>query len=532
MIEGNDKVAPPAFINTRDGQNRHSPDPTTTEDDPRIKKPDKSLHQKSVRSMLEDQRLRDNDKKNDQAGRITIENTSVQRNTTSPSPCSVIGSKSHKEALVSRPRKPTNSSRLCSNVGSNKNIVMPKSHKYTSNTESSQLACSILPGVLHAKHETTAILPNVHASRRQQTAAYIPAFQNEKTVRVATSTMRNDHESMVPDETGIQMPPYAPRTVMITPASSTGRTPYSSPVPNDSTQCLIPNSRKRGQANAWTTSQKKQQCTQQRAFASRRDNPFEFFQHDPNDAESFLEDLSHKNHQWKGSIIPEQELLNFPCGNKRPGRVARSNNYRSLIGKDRRRLKKSRNIHRVSDRDVLRLKAQEASEFALNSMSPRQGSPYLRQTVGFQYEGQLENGDTTMGLPSPFSDWGPEDAGLNQFELGSYAVSEQPLGAINNETYYHLDSNERGRTLDSYPYHENSIQNAEIVASHPRFAWSNAPIKQQLPQYSYLSHSHDPTFTLDGTGWHPEYDQVYQPYVAFHGRPLPQEEAFLNHGYH
>lgn len=51
---------------------------------------------------------------------------------------------------------------------------------------------------------------------------------------------------------------------------------------------------KRAFSQEWQHSRRKQQKNQQRAFVSRNDNPFSLFQHDPNDAESFLDGISRR----------------------------------------------------------------------------------------------------------------------------------------------------------------------------------------------------------------------------------------------
>ena len=129
--------------------------------------------------------------------------------------------------------------------------------------------------------------------------------------------------------------------------------------------------RKREQApGAWQTDKKRQQRTQQRAFASKRDNPFSSFQHDPNDAESLLDCLSQADHH---PIIPPVELRRFNeiaharCGHHEPSRFC-SNARR------RRQVPGPGQI--PSNYDILRMKGEEANAYTNAFTPPNIQSPF------------------------------------------------------------------------------------------------------------------------------------------------------------
>jgi hypothetical protein len=62
-----------------------------------------------------------------------------------------------------------------------------------------------------------------------------------------------------------------------------------------------------GAAPAWERLKRQQRESQQRAFVHKKDNPFSFYKHDPNDAGSYLELLSLRNtNTLQESIIPPE----------------------------------------------------------------------------------------------------------------------------------------------------------------------------------------------------------------------------------
>jgi hypothetical protein len=129
--------------------------------------------------------------------------------------------------------------------------------------------------------------------------------------------------------------------------------------------------RKREQAlGAWQTDRKKQQRTQQRAFASKSDNPFSSFQHDPNDAESFLDALSQVDHHPiipPGELRMVDEIVHARGGLHEPSR---------FFGSTRRRRQASGTGHILSNHDMLRMKAEEANAYSIAFTPPNIQSPY------------------------------------------------------------------------------------------------------------------------------------------------------------
>lgn len=115
-------------------------------------------------------------------------------------------------------------------------------------------------------------------------------------------------------------------------------------------------SKKRGIPTSWHQTKRKQQRSQQRAFASKRDNPFAHFDHDPNDAESLLEDLSSRN-----SLIPQSKLDNLQRYSNIIKRSPRQANTWG-IGRQKMDRRRRRNAaHQpVSNKELLRRKAEES----------------------------------------------------------------------------------------------------------------------------------------------------------------------------
>lgn len=151
------------------------------------------------------------------------------------------------------------------------------------------------------------------------------------------------------------------RVALVTPATAPHQCQDESQHISGRQQGSTPDKRKWDTSNSWIISQRKQQRTQRRAFASQSDNPFAFFQHDPNDAESFLESLSERSQQNQSCIIPEKVLQKFTRENNRRERFTRSHNIHPRATVQRRRRQILGSAPRVCNKDILRKKAQEAS---------------------------------------------------------------------------------------------------------------------------------------------------------------------------
>lgn len=141
-------------------------------------------------------------------------------------------------------------------------------------------------------------------------------------------------------------------------------------LPQSDTSCHIHSTatRKRQSPNVWNATRRKQQRNQQRAFVSRRDNPFAFFQHDPNDAETFLDGLSHATNEK--SVIPPEALQNMP---QQRVQCIPSSRPRYWGSYQRSKRNRSQFQERISNQELLRLKAAEATSYAsdcIGSLSP------------------------------------------------------------------------------------------------------------------------------------------------------------------
>jgi hypothetical protein len=164
------------------------------------------------------------------------------------------------------------------------------------------------------------------------------------------------------------------------------RNPSRYPIAPSSTESR----RKRGSGGnaSWNQAKRKQQKSQQRAFARKKDNPFAFYQHDPNDAESHLDALSSDNKDAT-SIIPAQELdalRRKSVSHQRP-RIAPGRRAVTEQASQKRR----RNFPaygRVSNQELLRMKAAEQEAYSGISAERVYGSEsnLLRQSESWNHQ--------------------------------------------------------------------------------------------------------------------------------------------------
>eukprot|EP00980_Cylindrotheca_fusiformis_P007665 scaffold1605_cov141-Cylindrotheca_fusiformis.AAC.28 len=140
-----------------------------------------------------------------------------------------------------------------------------------------------------------------------------------------------------------------------------GPVAYISPVGMSGRPPLKPASskKKREYSGSWNQTKRKQQRTQQRAFASKKDNPFAYFKHDPNDAESFLEDLSAQN-SANHSIIPQAKLQELHRTNSRDFHTSHHFQRSVHSFNDTKRRRSFGGRPQVSNQDILRMKAAES----------------------------------------------------------------------------------------------------------------------------------------------------------------------------
>ncbi len=173
----------------------------------------------------------------------------------------------------------------------------------------------------------------------------------------------------------------------VTPANLAPHRHHQSPKVHLHVNCNTTETKKREAPNSWMISQRKQQRTQRRAFASNNDNPFAFFQHDPNDAESYLETLS------SSSIIPDEVMPRSAYVNKRCEPFTQPQIFRGRGPINSRRHKGLGRPQRVSNHDVLRQKAQEACWYSGKRSSVQQQRMSSTTTAIPEYRLQSQDVD-------------------------------------------------------------------------------------------------------------------------------------------
>ena len=132
-------------------------------------------------------------------------------------------------------------------------------------------------------------------------------------------------------------------------------------------------SNKLSQADSWKRLKHQQQKSQQRAFVRNSDNPFQSYKHDPNDTESYLDQLvssSHATTPTSASIIPPEAFLATQNQSHFYSRNAIYASYRNNA-KDILSRRKQRQGHAVSIRDIL---SQKAAESNIHNMRTTHGS--------------------------------------------------------------------------------------------------------------------------------------------------------------
>lgn len=171
-------------------------------------------------------------------------------------------------------------------------------------------------------------------------------------------------------------------------------------------------SKKRNLSAPWQQTKRKQQRSQQRAFASKRDNPFAHFQHDPNDAESYLEGLSSQSQgqkRFRNSLIPQSELDHLKKYSNTANRPSYQTKSRGFGRQRMDRRRRPNGVHQpVSNQELLRRKAFESqAQFAAHQWShPNReahsaeclGAPVLENSYSnfenLQMQGQYQDGMT------------------------------------------------------------------------------------------------------------------------------------------
>jgi hypothetical protein len=278
-------------------------------------------------------------------------------------------------------------------------------------------------------------------------------------------------------------------------------------------------SRKRAApCSSWNQTKRKQQRSQQRAFASRKDNPFGFFQHDPNDAESFLEGLSEANNA-ESSIIPEDELEAFRRNTVTRGpRVSQSRGiHRGKIGQKRRR--NFPPSQKISNQELLRMKAAEQESYAASNTSQRAFTPMQSQ-------------------PNYFAITAAEQLGPSHGFVQSYAMTpEYESGSVGRYSNLHGAENSfRSPTMEQrYPFQDSMVPLPQVSQIQ------ELPQRKSLPyhQNEYFSSQMAPSGFVDQAGWQgcrddhnevcgPDGTSVMLNYcspLVCHGLPQPSDYA-------
>jgi hypothetical protein len=114
---------------------------------------------------------------------------------------------------------------------------------------------------------------------------------------------------------------------------------------------------------SWNDTKRKHQRVQQRAFTQKSDNPFSTFQHDPNDAENFLEINSAKQ-SVERSIIPSKELDALRRRSETERRHISSQNNSNYSSRNIRGRRSSKFEQEPSTRQLLQMKAEEHQSYA------------------------------------------------------------------------------------------------------------------------------------------------------------------------
>jgi hypothetical protein len=161
----------------------------------------------------------------------------------------------------------------------------------------------------------------------------------------------------------------------ITPSNSQYAQRQSHPVPSSShlsrerilqTSSKIPN-----HSGSWKRLKAQQQKSQQRAFLRPSDNPFKNYNHDPNDSESYLDQLTcSENTTVSTSIIPLEGFLAIDASRKPQllypsNSLFESNTINQFEIHQRRRLQE---INVDSIPDILSQKAAESNSHIMNAM--------------------------------------------------------------------------------------------------------------------------------------------------------------------
>lgn len=201
-------------------------------------------------------------------------------------------------------------------------------------------------------------------------------------------------------------------------------------------------SNKRSLPTSWNQTRRKQQRSQQRAFASKRDNPFAHFQHDPNDAESYLEGLSSQSQsqsRFQTSLIPQSKLNHLHKYANTVAQPHRNAQHTSSFGRQRvdRQRRRNGGHQAMSNQELLQRKAEESQALVEARRWPQPSS----EVYSPEYSGAPARGNSYPNYEHPVA-FGPEEVGMNSSWQHGHQTSmfQRPFDQQNYPTFEQTDS--------------------------------------------------------------------------------------------
>jgi hypothetical protein len=306
----------------------------------------------------------------------------------------------------------------------------------------------------------------------------------------------------------------------------------------------IESKRKRGSdVNAsWNQAKRKQQKSQQRAFGRKTDNPFAFYQHDPNDAESHLDALSSDNKD-SSSIIPAQELdaLRRKSVSYQRPRIADGRRAVTEQASQKRR----RNFSpygRVSNQELLRMKAAEQEAYSgisadrvygSESNHPRQSESWNHQIAQHPAYGEARY----ASQPGLYSHEDASQSQMSPYGL-SYHDGMEPSARV--EQFSTTWTNEYDRAHDdtswnrNQPQHDSGYQPTLEHISPNSYAQAYVPEPSLTNQELWTNYGmiESPTMAETQT-WLQQHDRatevIQQPAARTASRFQANQEYIYNH---
>ena len=295
--------------------------------------------------------------------------------------------------------------------------------------------------------------------------------------------------------------------------------------------------RKRGSdGNAsWNQAKRKQQKSQQRAFARKKDNPFAFYQHDPNDAESHLDALSSDN-KGTGSILPTQELDAMRRKSVSYHRPRITDGRRAVT--EQASQKRRRNFSpygKVSNQELLRMKAAEQEAYSGISAEGVYGSEsnHLRQSESWNHH-QTQHRDygeaRYASQPGLYAHEGASESQMSPYGHSFYDERIEPSTSRAGQFFIPW-TNESDRAYDDTSWnrgHDSGYQPPLDHTSPDSYAQACIPEPSQVNQELWTKYGMMESPTMAGTqAWLQQDDQatagIQQPTARiashFHANP-------------